>query len=81
MKYLLCRDGGFLVCSDAGNWAYAYPTSPHAAKAKRNPGVVASKMAAEADRDARTCSGYILDEHNRHLSQSYDAELIREPQL
>lgn len=49
MEWKFLPDGGFAVCSDAGNWCYAYPTSPHAVDAKNRPWTVARKMAASAD--------------------------------
>lgn len=74
MKHLLCRDGGFVVCSDAGNWAYAYPTSAHATSAKRQPEAVARIMAAEADDEARYCSPDICTNYNAIMSEKYLAE-------
>lgn len=47
--YRWTADNGFAVATPAGRVAYAYPTSPFAEAAKRDPQTVARKMVAAID--------------------------------
>jgi len=79
IQYILARDGGFIVMSKAGNFAYAYPTSPNAYRAARNAAGkdrlhIATMMATNADLDAAWCPVHIVDAHNAHLRATFAAE-------
>jgi hypothetical protein len=55
--WLIDADGGFIVRSSAGNFSYAYPTSPNAHRAKvdklgKDRAHIAAMMAAAADIEA-----------------------------
>ena len=71
MEWLQARDGGFFVRSDEGDWAYAYPTSPHARVAQTKPEMVAREMAAAAKFSGY---GYIVTRHNEYLASEYQRE-------
>lgn len=57
--------GGFIVCSEHGNYGYAYPTSEDAVKAALNPRQVADRLARDADNGA--IGGATLRQHNVYL--------------
>lgn len=45
IRYLRFADGAFLAGdTDTGRACYAYPSSPHATRAKRHPAAVATEM-------------------------------------
>lgn len=68
-------NGGF-ACGDTetGNCAYAYPTSPHAAKVLRNPHKaesIAREMVRDANRVAPICYPRIVAEFNARIWREY----------
>ncbi len=69
MMWILDVDGGFIVRSDLGNYAYAYPTSIHANKATTRPEAIAKEMAREADRTAHYA---IVPVYNERMAQKYE---------
>lgn len=66
--YKLDAQGGFTVAdAETRHTAYAYPTSPHAVDARRNPEGVADAMALSANAFAAVCPSDIVarcDERN-----------------
>ena len=55
IRYALLDDGGFVAeCLNTGATAYAYPTSPYASKARKQPEVVARLMIEHEDSGTRT---------------------------
>lgn len=63
--YLLDTDGAFIAGdTDTEATAYAYPTSEHATKAKRNPEGVAREMTFHAHYTNQFCPKDIVDRAN-----------------
>lgn len=77
ITWLLADDGGFIVRSKSGNFAYAYPTSPHAYRAAKDAAGdcrhVAIMMATHADMDASWVPAEIVRAHNERLAEVFDA--------
>lgn len=78
ITWLLADDGAFIVRSKAGNFAYAYPTSPNAYRAKKNVAGrdrqhVAISMATQTDMDSGWCPAEIVATHNRYIASEFDA--------
>lgn len=79
ITWLLAADGAFIVRSKAGNFSYAYPTSPSAYRAKKDAGGkdrrhIAVMMATGADMDAGWCPAEIVATHNRYVGSTFDRE-------
>jgi hypothetical protein len=74
MQWILDQDGGFIVRSDAGNYAYAYPKSLHASNATRIPERVAEDMAKSADAFAHMPG---VAEYNERMAQNMLAAVSR----
>lgn len=77
VTWLLEADGGFIVRSEAGNFSYAYPTSPNAYRAKKDVAGkdrrhVAISMGVQADMEAGWCPAAIVLQHNQHLANRFD---------
>lgn len=78
ITWLLADDGGFIVRSKNGNFSYAYPTSPNAYRAKLNVAGadrerVARQMAMHANAEADWVPLDIVNAHNKHLAETFDA--------
>jgi hypothetical protein len=78
ITWLLANDGAFIVRSKAGNFSYAYPTSPNAYRAKKDVAGkdrrhVAISMATQADMDVGWCPADIVATHNRYVGGEFDA--------
>lgn len=67
MTWTFDLQGGFICCSASGNYSYAYPTSPHAVAAKRNPELIALAMTSQADASALWLPKELIDKHNEYL--------------
>jgi hypothetical protein len=68
IRWTFDAQGGFIVCSARNNWDYAYPTSPHATQAKKDPAHVASIMARKADTNSTT---YYFPKRNQRIAEAY----------
>lgn len=73
MLYGFDKNGGFLVQSDNGNCAYAFPTSVNATQAKRLAFEIAARMAANADETAVWCDPNIVAASNARWSAELNA--------
>lgn len=76
MRYGFDKNGGFLVQSDNGNCAYAYPTSVNATTAKRLASEIAARMAANADETAFWCDPTIVAASNARWAAELDGIAI-----
>ena len=70
MKWIFTNDGGFLVCSDQSHYAYSYPTSENAERARRDAYAIARIEAERADREAHL---YIPQDFYRAQQQHFAA--------
>lgn len=73
MMWAFDKQGGFIVRSNNGNWAYAYPTSPHAVAAarKNKDAMIALAMARKADADAEWLPADIINRMNAYLKDQF----------
>jgi hypothetical protein len=79
ITWIFDAQGGFIVRSEQGNYDYAYPTSPHAKNARKDPAHIASVMARKADANAEI---YPFAERNEHLrNAAYIAAMQQDPKL
>jgi hypothetical protein len=63
--------GGFIVCSLAPNYAYAYPSSEYAVAAARDPRATANRMAEQADKIAASVLQSVGGEDTLRLHNDY----------
>jgi hypothetical protein len=69
MMWTFDKDGGFITCSDEGNYDYAYPTSQMAVEARIRTELVAKAMCANAD----IVADYLIaSERNAYLKTKFE---------